>query len=153
MHFKDLDRGELIAVAGGALLVVSLFFDWYHLGNVHATLGPCKGPDSGCTGWQGLPILRYLLLAAAVAPIILAYIIVRGHALSWPRGEMTAVISLLVLAEVLFFGPIDRPGTPRHEIHLSIGWYIALVAGLLILLGSVWRAQESSTQRKPPGVL
>jgi hypothetical protein len=153
MHFKALDRGELIAVVGGALLIASLFLDWYHLGNVHASLGPCKGPDSGCTGWQGLPVLRYLLLLAAIAPLVLAYVILRGHALAWPRGEMTAVISLLVLAGVVFFGPVDRPGNPRHEIGLSYGWWVALVAGLLILVGSLFRTQESEAARKPPGVL
>jgi hypothetical protein len=30
---------------------------------------------------------------------------------------------------------------------------VGLVADLLILVGAVWRAQESGAQRKPPGVL
>lgn len=153
MHFGELDRGELIAVLGGALLVVSLFLHWYHLGNLHTTLGPCRGPDTACTAWQALPVVRFLLLAAAMAPAILAYIILRGHALSWPRGEMTAVIALAVLALTVFFGPLDRPGNPRSEVGLMYGWWLALGAGLLILIGSIWRTQESATRRKPPGVL
>ena len=153
MHFKDLDRGELIALIGGVLLGVSLFVDWYTLGNVHATLASCKGPNSGCTGWHGLPIVRYPLLVAAAAPVILAYIILRGHALSWPRGELTAVTALIALALTLFVGVLDKPGNPRGEISLSLGWFIALGAGVLILIGSIWRTQESAAQRKPPGVL
>jgi hypothetical protein len=153
MHVKELDRGELVAVIGGVLLVISLFLRWYSLGNSHATLGPCRGPHSGCTAWQGLPVLRFLLLAAAAAPLILAYIILRGHALSWPRGELTAVIALVVLALTLFVGLLDKPGNPRGEISLSYGWWLALVAGLLIVAGSIWRSRESATQRKPPGVL
>ena len=35
-----------------------------------------------CTGFETFPILRWLLLLAAIAPLILAYIIVRGHKLS-----------------------------------------------------------------------
>ena len=53
-------------------------------------------------------ILRFVLLVAAVAPVILAYIIVRGHALSWPRGELTAVIALVALSLTFFVGR-DRP--------------------------------------------
>ncbi len=87
MNFKALDRGELVATIGGVALGVSLFLSWYSLGNVNAVLGPCRGPNSTCSGWDSLPLMRFLLLIAAVAPAILAYIIVRGHALSWPRGS------------------------------------------------------------------
>lgn len=153
MHFRELDRGELIAVVGDVLLVVSLFLSWFHLGNVHATLGPCKGPDSGCTGWESLPIVRYLFLAGAIAPLVLAYVVLRGHGLAWPRGEMTAVVGLLMLTGVVFFGPVYRPGNPRSQIGLSYGWWIALAGALMMLLGAVYRTQESTATRKPPGVL
>jgi hypothetical protein len=153
MHFRELDRGELIAVIGGILIGVSLFLRWYHLGNAHTTLAGCAGPNTGCTGWQSLPVVRYFLLVAAVAPLILAYIIVRGHALSWPRGELTAVTALVALAFTVFVGVLDKPGSPREEIGLSYGWWLALGAGVLILIGSVWRTKESGNQRKPPGVL
>ena len=67
-----------------------------------------------------------MLLIAAVAPLILAWIIVRGHALSWPRGELTAVVALVALTLTLFRGVIDRPGSPSGEISLGYGWWIAL---------------------------
>jgi hypothetical protein len=153
MNVKALDRGELVAIAGGILLGVSLFLDWYSLGNRHAVLASCHGPRTTCTGWAALTILRFILLLAAVAPVILAYIIVRGHALSWPRGELTAVTALVALVLTLFVGPIDHPGTPSGEIGVTTGWFVALGADLLILLGSVWRSQESGTRRKPPGVV
>jgi hypothetical protein len=153
MDFKQLDRGEVIAAAGGALLAVSVFLAWYSLGNVHASLNGCRGPDSSCTGWHSLTILRFLLLLAAAAPAILAWIIVRGHALSWPRGELTAVTALAALTLILFRGVIDRPGQPSGEISIDFGWWVALLGGLLILAGSIWRSRESSARRKPPGVL
>ena len=54
---------------------------------------------------------------AAVAPLILAWIIIRGHALSWPRGEMTAIVAIVALIMTLFLGVIDHPGTDRITIY------------------------------------
>ncbi len=153
MDFKALDRGEIVATFGGALLALSVFLEWYTLGNRFAVLNTCKGPDSSCTGWSALTILRFLLLLAAIAPLVLAYIIVRGHALSWPRGELTAVTALAALTFTVFRGVIDKPGSPPGEISIGYGWWVALTGGLLILTGSVWRARESGPRRKPPGVL
>jgi hypothetical protein len=153
MDFKQLDRGELIAAVGGILLGISLFLKWYSLGNVHAMLNGCRGPNTSCSGWHALSIVRILLLIAAAAPAILAYIIIRGHALSWPRGELTAVTALAALTFTVFRGLIDKPGSPPGEISVSYGWWVALAGGLLILVGSIWRSRESSARRKPPGVL
>ncbi|HTX46588.1 MAG TPA: hypothetical protein VMD48_09930 [Solirubrobacteraceae bacterium] len=153
MDFKELDRGEMIATVGGVLLAISVFLAWYSLGNQNTTLNGCHGAHTSCTGWNSLTITRFILLLAAVAPAILAWIIVRGHALSWPRGELTAVTALAALTFILFRGVIDKPGQPSGEISVSIGWWVALLGGLLILTGSIWRSRESSTRRKPPGVL
>jgi hypothetical protein len=152
MHFRQLDRGELIAVLGGLTLGVSLFLEWYKLGDRFAVLNTCRGPNGTCTAWESLVIIRFLLLVAAVAPAVLAWIIVRGHALSWPRGEMTAIIAIAALTFIVFRGLIDRPGTPPGEISISYGWWIGLGGGLLILVGSVFRAKESAATRKPPGL-
>jgi hypothetical protein len=152
MHFRQLDRGELVAVLGGAILSVSVFLHWYKLGDRFAVLGSCRGPNGTCTAWKSLMIIRFLLLIAAAAPAVLAWIIVRGHALSWPRGEMTAIIAITALTFILFRGLIDRPGTPPGEISIDFGWWVGLVGGVLILIGSVWRAQESATTRRPPGL-
>src|SRR5947209_1057155 len=153
MDFKQLNRGEIIAVVGGGLLAISIFLAWYSLGNAHAALNSCQGPHSTCTAWNGLSILRFLLLAAALAPAILAWIIVRGHALSWPRGELTAITALAALTFIIFRGLIDKPGSPSGQISIDYGWWVALAGGLLILAGSIWRSQESAARRKPPGVL
>lgn len=124
MDFRALDRGELIATVGGILLGISLFLQWYTLGDRFATLNSCHGPSGSCSGWHALTMLRFLLLLAAAAPAILAYIIIRGHALSWPRGELTAVTALAALTFTLFRGVIDRPGTPpgRSALATAGGW-------------------------------
>jgi hypothetical protein len=153
MDFTKLDRGELVATAGGLLLGLSLVLSWYSLGNRNATLNQCKGPNGSCSGWSSLLIIRWLLLLAALAPGILAYIVVRGHALSWPRGELTAIVALVALTLTIFRGLLDKPGSPPGEISVALGWWVAMIGGLGILAGSIRRSQEGGTTRKPPGVL
>ncbi len=153
MKIKELDRGELVAVAGGILLGLSLLLSWYTLGNRNAVLATCRGPNTSCTGWAALSAFRFVFLIAAVAPLILSWVIARGHALSWPRGELTAVTAMVALIMTLFLGVIDHPGSPPGEISVASGWWVAVAACVLILTGSVWRAKESATGRKPPGVL
>jgi CDP-diglyceride synthetase len=149
---KALNRGEVIATVGGLLLALSVFLAWFSLGNQNTRLNSCL-PHTDCSGWHSLSAFRYLILLAAISPAILAWVIARGHALAWPRGELTAVVAVIAIVLTLFRGVIDPPGSPPEEINVTYGFFVALVGGLLILAGSVWRSQESATQRKPPGVL
>lgn len=153
MDLRLLNRGELIAAGGGILLGISLLLAWYSLGNEFARLNACHGPNGSCSGWDGLSAFRYLFLLAAVTPAILAWVIARGHALAWPRGELTAVVAVIAIILIVFRGLIDKPGSPPDEISVDWGWWVALLGGLLILAGSMWRSQESAPRRKPPGVL
>ncbi len=153
MDLRALNRGELLAVLGGVLIGISIFLSWYSLGNGFTQLNGCRGPNGSCTAWHALLIARFLLLAAAVAPLILAWIVARGHALSWPRGELTAVVGVSAFIMVLFRGVIDKPGSPADQIAVNYGWWIALVGTLLIVAGAAWRYQESAPRRNPPGVL
>ena len=61
--------------------------------------------------------------------------------------------ALAALTFTIFRGVIDKPGSPPSEISINYGWWLALLGGLLILVGSIWRSQESAARRKPPGVL
>jgi hypothetical protein len=132
---------------------VSVFMSWFTLGNQYARLNSCHGTHVMCSGWNSLSAFRYLILLAAIAPAILAWVIARGHALAWPRGELTAVVAVIAIMLVIFRGLIVQPGSPPEEINVSYGFWVGLAGGLLILAGAVWRAQESAPRRKPPGVL
>ena len=142
-------------MVGGALLALSVFLPWYETGNSNTTIGG-NGPDianQGYSAWDVLPVWRFLLLLAAVAPFILAWIIVREHRLSWPRGELTAVVGLTALTLILVKGFIFKPGEPTGQISLSYGYFLALIASILILIGAFVRSTEIGRSRKPPGVL
>ena len=126
MNFSRLGRGEYLAVLGGLLLALSLFLPWYETNpdNRNAIIDGVRG---SATAFDAFPILRWLLLAAAVAPLILAWVILRDHQLSWPRGELTAVVGMVAIVLVLYVGLVDRPGTPSSQISLRIGWFVALI--------------------------
>ena len=68
MDLRQLDRGELVAVLGGAILGVSVFLAWFTLGDKFALLGTCRGPNTSCSAWRSMMIIRYLLLVTAAAP-------------------------------------------------------------------------------------
>jgi hypothetical protein len=152
---KSLTWHEFAAMAGGALLGVSLFLPWYHGENQRATVGDQPVPAGGAdfSGFDVHTIQRWLLLAAAAAPFILAYIVVRGHKLSWARGEMTAVTSIAAFGLIAYAGIIDKPGEPKGLISLKYGWIVAMIGVIAMLVGSALRASEVERARKPPGVL
>src|SRR3954447_15804140 len=152
MNLSRLGRGELLAVLGGLLLALGVFLPWYET-NPDNRNANVDGATGSFSAWDAHPILRWLLLAAAAAPLILAWGIVRDHALSWPRGEMTAVVGMIALVLVLYVGLVDRPGEPSGQISLKLGWFVSLLGIVLMLTGGALRASGTERPRKPPGVL
>src|SRR3954470_2461187 len=151
MDVSRLRRGELIAALGGILLAGGIFLAWYRTApdNANATIDGTRGSVSA---WNVHPIMRWLLIAAAIAPLILVWIIVRDHELSWSRGELTAVVGIAAFGLIFYAGIIDRPGEPSGEISLGLGWFLALLGSLLMIGGAAMRSADTEKPRKPPGV-
>jgi archaellum biogenesis protein FlaJ (TadC family) len=137
---------------GGLLLGVGIFIKWYEAVSENADLAGVRGLSTA-SGWEAHPVLRWLLLLAALAPFILAWIIVREHELSWPRGQVTSVVAIAAIGLLFYQGVIDRPGEPSGSIELEWGWYLAMAGAILMLVGSVMRQQETEVKRKPPGTV
>lgn len=152
MDVSKLQRGELIAIVGGLILAVGLFIKWYESVSPLATIADHTGRGT-YSGWDVHTLMRWLLIAAAIAPLILGWIIIRDHALSWPRGQLTSVVAIAAIGLLFYNGIIDRPGDPSSQIELEWGWYVAMVGALLMLAGSVMRQQETEIKRKPPGTI
>src|SRR5215207_3580496 len=152
MHVDRLGRGELIAAVGSILLAVVVFLFWYETApdNPNAMIDGARGALSA---WEVHSVVRWLLLAAAAAPLILVWIVIRDHELSWPRGEMTAVAAIAAFGLTAYVGFLDRPGTPSGEISLQPGFFGALVGTLLMIAGGAISAGQTQRTRKPPGVL
>ena len=152
MDVSRLRSGEIGAAIGGLLLVIAVFLPAYSPSRENPNATVAGGRDDASI-WQVHEVLRILLLLAAVAPVVLVYIIARGHQLSWPRGEMTAVIGLVAVTLLIYVGVIDRPGEPSGEVGLAVGWYLALLASLAVAAGGAIRSSEFERKRRPPGVL
>lgn len=165
MDFSRLNTNRVILGAlASILLLISLFFlPWFDLeDNPQRSEGAadafvCGTGNYTCTGWETFPIMRWLLLAAAFAPLILAYILVRGHKLSWAPGELTMVVGFTAFVLVLYNGFIDKPGVQIAEagVSLQYGYFIALLATAMMAATGFLRSQESGgkKQRKAPGTV
>ena len=151
MDISRVQRGERIAILGGILLAIGLFLPWYNL-KQNGVVGDITEPGD-ITGWVAHPTMRWLLLAAALAPLILAYIIARDHELSWPRGQLTSVVAIAAFGLVGYAGVIDKPGDTNSLISLKWGWIVAILGPILMLFGSAIRQSETEIKRKPPGTL
>ena len=148
-------------LASAALVVSILFLPWYSLDhNPVRDAGDgfiCGTDDYSCTGFDTFPILRWLLLLAALAPPILAWILARGHKLSWPPGELTMVAGSAATVLIVYNGIIDKPGSGSQEIGISLdyGYWIAMLAAIVIGVTGFLRSMESGGRqvRKAPGTV
>jgi hypothetical protein len=156
MDTSELRRSEIVGLVAALILIISLFLEWFSLGEGavrdEADDWVCGEGNESCSGFNTFPIMRWLLLAAALAPIILTYIVVRGHELTWPRGELTAIVGLTAFVLIAYNGIVDKPSPNDIQVSLSYGYWIALLAAVGIFLGGGFRAVESGggAQRKPP---
>jgi len=162
MDFSRLNRNRVLlgGVCSLLLIISILFLPWFEL-----TDSPtrdenpevnyiCGEGELSCTGFETFPIMRWLLLAAALAPLILAYILVRGHKLSWAPGEMTMVVGFAAFVLILYNGIIDRP-SDTFGVDLSWGYWVALLSSLGIAMTGFTRSVESGGRkaRKAPGTV
>ena len=157
MDTEKLSRSEILGMIAALILVGSLFLEWFSLATENVERDEeadwvCGVGNNSCSGFDSFPILRWLLLAAAAAPFILAWIVIRGHALSWPRGELTAIVGLTAFVLIAYNGLVDKPSESDIGVSLSFGYWIALLACLGIFFSGGFRAVESGggARRKPP---
>ena len=76
MHFGRLGGASSSLRWAAAPARARLFLPWYGTGPDNPN-APIDGARGLLSAWEVHPIMRWLLLAAAAAPLILAWIIVR----------------------------------------------------------------------------
>jgi hypothetical protein len=158
---RRLGMGELVGFIGAGVLFGSLFLPWFGTSctspghpsgcNPHSTL---HGAVGRFNAWETFAKLDILLALACIAPFVLAWIVVRGHALTWRPGEVTMIVGMVAVVLILLNGVIlGKPGTDPVAISLQIGWFVGLVGALGILAGGLLRQAVGARARKPPGVV
>jgi hypothetical protein len=149
----------MVAAAGGLLLLLSMFLTWYTVEQGPGDRNLCGEGVSSCSGFDTfslfsaliIPGMDFLMVGAAIAPWILVWIVVRGHTLSWPPGEVTMIVGAIAATLILYNGVVDRAG-PNEFVSLDIGWYLGLLGALMIVAGgAISQITRGGVSRKPPG--
>lgn len=159
--FMRIGIGEFIGFGGAALLFASLFLPWFRTdclsrGNPRGcnTNSLLHGSFGRFTAWETFSKLDVLLMLACIAPFVLAWIVVRGHDLTWRPGEVTMIVGMVAAVLILLNGIVlGKPGSDPVGISLQIGWFVGLLGALGIVAGGVIRQAVGGRTRKPPGVI
>jgi hypothetical protein len=115
-----LRRGELLAGAGGVLLLVFLLAGtWYGQG-AHAR-----------TGWEALPVLRWLLVLtiAAAFALVFAQITRRAPAVPVTLSLIVAVLGVISVLALIYRVLISPPA------HQQAAAYLGLISALVLAYG------------------
>jgi peptidoglycan/LPS O-acetylase OafA/YrhL len=123
--------GELIAGAGGLVLLVSLFTSWY---------------EGGVSGWEAMSVIDVILALAALLGIVLLVAQATLRRPGWPvaLGVLTTALGL-VATVLLVVRIVDLPDTDG----LAGGIWLGL-AGVVALTVGAWRAMADERNRNVP---
>jgi len=150
-----LTAAEAVGIGMAVLLALSLLLPWFTTSdNPNSRIQSANvGPNSEATGWETFTIFKFILLAAALAPFILAWIVARGHKLTWKPGEVTMIIGMTAFVLTLCNGIILGRPENKIEIGLSYGYLLALIASFGMAAAGFVRQAYYTDAKKPPGVI
>ena len=155
LDFSKVSPGELMGMGAALVLLGSLWLPWFTTSsdNPNSRLPGGASDGDSATAWEVFGMLDWLLVAACAAPFILTWIVARGHDLTWKPGEVTMIVGIVAFVLILCNGIIlGRPGE-SVDIGLGIGYFVALLASIGLLVAGYLRQAVYTTARKPPGVL
>jgi hypothetical protein len=155
LDFSRVTPGELLGMGAALVLLASLWLPWFTTSSENPNSRLPGGASNGdsASAWAVFGTLDWLLVAACAAPFILTWIIARGHALTWKPGEVTMIVGIVAFMLILCNGIIlGRPGD-SVDIGLGVGYFVALLASVGLLVAGYLRQAVYTTARKPPGVI
>lgn len=135
MRFDRLRGGELLAGAGGALLLGAMFLPWF--GKVSPYCVPLPGYSCGrnLSAWGAFGFTDYVLLLTALAGIAVALAGTNAKTdTQITSASLTVPVAFLATVLVLY-----RLIDPVGKLDLRFGIFLGLLACLAVTYGA-WRA-------------
>ncbi len=136
MSLKRVRAGELLALAGAVLVIVSLLRPWY------------ESPSGTLDAWSTFGPAVVLLILAAISAIVLfvGAVTERSTALPVAAAVWTFLFGLIaVVAAVVRL--LERPD---HATSLCAGAWLALAGALGVLLGAWQSMRDEHTSLYEP---
>jgi hypothetical protein len=135
---RRIDVGRAVLIGGAALLLVSLFTQWY---------------DTGPTGWEVFETLDLVLAAIALAAIVAA---VRPDAVPpWAGWALPGAALVIVLVQILNSPPAAAGGDPSTGAWLALAGAFLMAAGSALSLTAIsviLQVGERDVRRRVPAV-
>jgi hypothetical protein len=129
-----------VAAAASAVLIGSMFLDWYRL-DLPARLQRPGVDIPSYDAFEGLERSDAALLVAAALALVLAAVMVAGLlARSAAQALLLAAAGLFALAVVVYRGLNSPPQLifgVEFDTTLRVGWFVALVAAAVVSIAGV----------------
>jgi ABC-type multidrug transport system fused ATPase/permease subunit len=119
--------GEMVAAAGGVLLLVVMFLPWYGV----------RGREETLTAWAAFSVVDIVLALAAVLGILLLVVQVVGRGPAGPvaLGVIVAVVSIVAFV-LAAYRILNQPG-PNEFVSVRVGAWLGLLA-TAVSAGGTW---------------
>jgi hypothetical protein len=128
--------GELLALIGGACVVVSLFGPWY------------EGPSGTLNAWDTFGPAMALIIVAAIAALALVFSAVTEHSPALPVAAAVWSVPLGLVATIAaLVRVLERPD---HTTSVCGGAWFALAGAVVILLGAWQSLRDEHTSLYEP---
>jgi hypothetical protein len=132
-----LRRGEWLAAAGSAVLLISIFaLPWYAVKAPYRPTASLLGVGTSHDGWSSLSHIRWLLLVTVLTGLALGYLQATRRAPALP-STFSAIVTVLAVISVLvliYRVLINEPGADS-VVDQRVGAYIGLISACVILYG------------------
>jgi hypothetical protein len=135
---RRIDVGRAVLIGGAALLIVSLFIEWY---------------DTGPTGWEVFETLDLVLTAIALGAVVAA---IRPDAVPpWAGWALPGAALAIVLVQILNSPPAAAGGDPSTGAWLALAGAFLMAAGSALSLTAIsviLQVGERDVRRRVPAV-
>jgi hypothetical protein len=138
--------GEILSATAALLLALDLFaLKWYGVAGVPDPSAARPAVSTAEDGWDGLTIVRWVVLAAVVAALgsVILHASQRGHGVKTDTSRVITALGGLASILLVYRVLIDLPGSTT-----VIDQKLGAVLGVLLALGIAWGGFESIRERR-----